>query len=196
MHVLFSWGTNDKTISRYDEFLLDICDRNKYSNISYTVMNTRDDTLEELTGVYLIGDGGYLKWRSMQCPVKHTSYPALCHWSRWLESVRKDIECTFGILKGRFRILKVPCLLKSKEEVDNLFFNCCALHNEIMRDTHLNKLWEARINWDQEAGHHDICDIDKKLFIKQRTTDQHNNDIYRKVMLRVTSKWDLGKFAP
>ncbi len=26
--------------------------------------------------------------------------------AEWLESMRKDIECTFGILKQRFRILK------------------------------------------------------------------------------------------
>lgn len=28
-------------------------------------------------------------------------------WSKCVESNRKDVECTFGILKGRFRILKV-----------------------------------------------------------------------------------------
>ena len=26
-------------------------------------------------------------------------------WSKWLESMRKDVECTFGIMKGRWRIL-------------------------------------------------------------------------------------------
>jgi hypothetical protein len=28
-------------------------------------------------------------------------------WNKWLESMRKDIERVFGILKARFRILKV-----------------------------------------------------------------------------------------
>jgi Plant transposon protein len=26
--------------------------------------------------------------------------------SEWIESFRKDAECVFGILKGRFRVLK------------------------------------------------------------------------------------------
>lgn len=30
----------------------------------------------------------------------------LSRWSKCVESIRKDVECTFGILKGRFRILK------------------------------------------------------------------------------------------
>ena len=24
------------------------------------------------------------------------------HWSKWLESMQKDVDCTFGILKGRW----------------------------------------------------------------------------------------------
>lgn len=27
-------------------------------------------------------------------------------FSAWLESLRKDVECTFGILKGQWRVLK------------------------------------------------------------------------------------------
>lgn len=39
-------------------------------------------------------------------PLKQPStYPEL-RFSDWLESMRKDVECTFGILKGRFRLLK------------------------------------------------------------------------------------------
>lgn len=34
-----------------------------------------------------------------------------------MESVRKDVECFFGILKGRFRILKMPIPFHKKEEV-------------------------------------------------------------------------------
>jgi hypothetical protein len=27
-------------------------------------------------------------------------------WAEWLESIRKDVECVFGILKQRFRWLR------------------------------------------------------------------------------------------
>ena len=86
----------------------------------------------ELGGVYLICDGGYHTWRIMQCPLKGMSDVNLRLWSKWIESVRKDVECTFGILKGRFRILKVPMPFHTKERVDNVFFTCCVLHNMLL----------------------------------------------------------------
>ena len=49
--------------------------------------------------------------------------------SKRLESVRKDVECFFGSVKGRFRILKLPLLFEDKEVIDNVWFTCCILHN-------------------------------------------------------------------
>jgi hypothetical protein len=191
----FTGSTNDKTISRFDEFLIKIKNGDLYGHLNFDLRNCVDDTVEKMVGLYLICDGGYLKQKSMQCPVKHTSDADLCHWSRWVESVRKDIECTFGVLKGRFRILKLPCLLKEKDEIDNVFWTCCALHNEIMRDDNWTKLWEAGYEWNKDDGNHDLCDIDKRLFLSRRTFDERGQEIYRKVMVRVTAKLDLGKFA-
>ena len=34
------------------------------------------------------------------CPVKHSISVKESRWSRWAESMRKDVECTFDILKG------------------------------------------------------------------------------------------------
>ena len=62
-----------------------------------------DGTITKEKGLYLIMDGGYHKWRCLECPLKHTSIPKDALWSKWFESVRKDAECVFGILKGRFR---------------------------------------------------------------------------------------------
>jgi hypothetical protein len=39
-------------------------------------------------------------------------------WSKWLESMRKDVECTFGILKGRWRILKSGIRIEGVDAVD------------------------------------------------------------------------------
>ena len=51
-------------------------------------------------------DGGYLRWSCLICPFKHKSNSTqkVCFSSR-LESVRKDVECTFGILKKCWRVL-------------------------------------------------------------------------------------------
>ena len=59
-------------------------------------------------GVYIIVDGGHLKWEILQCGLKTSSKPGYGEWQTRMESVRKYIECYFGSLKHRFRVLKVP----------------------------------------------------------------------------------------
>ena len=60
----------------------------------------------------------------------------------WLESMRKDIECTFGILKGRFRILKNAIRLKFEDDIEALFRTCVFLHNILLQfDGFLNPDW-------------------------------------------------------
>ena len=50
-------------------------------------------------------------------------------WRKRLESVRKDIECFFGRMKGRFRILKLPIGYHYKAQIDDVFFTCVGLQN-------------------------------------------------------------------
>jgi hypothetical protein len=67
--------------------------------------------------------------RYLQCAVSYPDTPQLHLWSALCHSVRKDVECVFGSMKKRFRILKVPGLFKYKTDVDNIFFTSCWLHN-------------------------------------------------------------------
>ena len=62
--------------------------------------------VREERGVYLICDNGYLCWPQAICPYVSVNKSTLeGFFSTNLESVRKDFECTFGILKKRWRIL-------------------------------------------------------------------------------------------
>ena len=54
-----------------------------------------------MKGAYLICDGGYHHWKCMQSPRTYSSDQRFTKWSRRIESVRKDIERTFGTLKIR-----------------------------------------------------------------------------------------------
>ena len=56
------------------------------------------------SGAYVIVDNGYLDWSCTVPPFGVTNNIDKIRWSKWLESMRKDVECTFGILKGRWRI--------------------------------------------------------------------------------------------
>jgi len=47
--------------------------------------------------------------------------------------VRKDSECTFGVLKARFRVLTSRIYRRNAIDVENMFKVCCCLHNMIMR---------------------------------------------------------------
>lgn len=76
-----------------------------------------------------------------------------------MESVRKDVECFFGILKGRFRILKLPILYRDKKAIDNVFFACCILHNILHAYDGLDEL-EADVDWAGADGCHDPWIVD------------------------------------
>ena len=45
------------------------------------------------------------------------------------ESIRKDVECSFGILKKRFQYLKTGITWHRKSDIDNAVFSCVILHN-------------------------------------------------------------------
>ena len=69
------------------------------AGMEWKCLNWEKQWVEE-TGWYFICDGGYHYWKEMIAPYKHQiSGSRLEQWSKNLESIRKDAECTFGILK-------------------------------------------------------------------------------------------------
>ena len=46
-------------------------------------------------------DSGYAKEAHLMCPKAWPLFLKDVKWSEWLESCRKDVECTFGILKAK-----------------------------------------------------------------------------------------------
>ena len=95
------------------------------------------------------------------CPIKYPSSEAELRWSKWIEALRKDVECAFGIMKGRFRILKTGIRLHGTEAVDDLWATCCALHNMLLEADGLSAEWEngVKSDWEGEMGNHDAADI-------------------------------------
>jgi hypothetical protein len=84
-------------------------------------------------------------------------------WSRWLESMRKDVECTFCILKGRWRILKAGVRIHGVDGVDDVWLTCCALHNWLLDIYGLNGEWKNGIpmsDWEGLMGDMDFEGLD------------------------------------
>lgn len=78
---------------------------------------------------YLIVDGGYHNWRHLMAGFGPSTDPAEQAWTVRLTSARKDVECAFGILKRRFRILKIPLQFHDATTINNIFRTCVVLHN-------------------------------------------------------------------
>ena len=141
------WGAkNDKTIVRGDTYITDVREKKVNENIEFNVFI--DGVLKPMKGVYYICDGGYHKWTCMINPMKHTSVRSDRIWSEWIESTRKDVECTFGSLKGRWRFLRNGIVLQDQNSIDNVFFTCCILHNMILEDDGLDCRWEKDVDWE------------------------------------------------
>jgi DDE superfamily endonuclease len=86
------------------------------------------------TWIFLV-DNGYLNWATTIAPFKNTTTSLKEYrWSEWLESMRKDAESTFGILKWRWRLLKTGIRLHSHKATDMIWKACCALHNWLLVD--------------------------------------------------------------
>ena len=96
-------------------------------------------------GAWLLVDNGYLAWPTTVPPIKTTSSRVEIRFSAWLESMRKDVECTFGILKGRWRILKTGIRLSGVDLADKIFLTCCALHNWLLETDGFTNNWNNGI---------------------------------------------------
>ena len=93
--------TSDKTIVKFDGFVNQVRYGDLYTNAEFKLQTAERKWIKE-KGLYLLVDGGYHKWRVMQCPMKHTNEEDETRWSEFAESVRKDVECSFGILQKRY----------------------------------------------------------------------------------------------
>ena len=83
-------------------------------------------------------------------------------WSKNVESIRKDVECTFGILKKRFLILKNPIQHHFPEKIEAIFNTCCAIHNWL----HDHDTWD---DW-EERGMVSVDDVT----VEYNIFDQNN----------------------
>ena len=88
--------TSDKTIVKYDGFVQDIRTKKRFTNAQYELQIAPHEWITE-KGVYLLVDGSYHEWRIIQCSIQHTPDIDEIRWSEFAESIRKDVEFSFGI---------------------------------------------------------------------------------------------------
>jgi hypothetical protein len=129
----------------FDNFVKGIYDGDHLHDVEFELLERRNGEIVSVKykGGYVIVDNGYLRW---SCTVPHykvTNKTNELRWSKWVESMRKDVECAFGILKGRWRILKTGVRVQGVEACDKVWLTCCALHNWLLFKQNKIK-WPAR----------------------------------------------------
>ena len=104
--------------------------------------------------------------------------------------MRKDVECTFGILKGRWRILKTGIRLFGFRKADQIWLTCCALHNFLLEDDGLSKRWKKGVNLlrSDYTGNHGWHECEDAI--------KHIPLIFRRVAGGPQCDFDMSKAVP
>ena len=127
---------NDKHIARTDAAIMNLLEPNDWlGGKSWEVICDSEGRRKVFHGSYLLCNGGYHRWPCLVFPLK-TGLPGSTErkWAGMIESVRKDIEDVFGILKMHFNCLKQFSRLHSQRDIDNCFVTCCILHNMLLKN--------------------------------------------------------------
>jgi DDE superfamily endonuclease len=137
---------NDKTVALFDDLMQALHQGSILDDVPFElyVYDSSGAAVvkQKYRGAWLLVDNGYLAHPTTVPPIKTTNSRAEIRFLAWLESLRKDVECTFGILKGRWRILKTDVRLHGVEAAHKIFSTCCAPHNWLLEEDGLDERWE------------------------------------------------------
>ena len=111
--------------------------------------------------------------------------------------MRKDVECTFGIMKKRFTILDKGIDTKNIEETDQVVLTCCSLHNLLLQNDGRDGAWEGGVAMDSNntnvalnrlnsAGDTEGASSDDNLMNGASSDDNLMNESYEYVSESVT----------
>ena len=99
----------------------------KYKDVEF-ILYDKDGNPFVVKGAYFLSDNGYPDWRSLVRPINDPQNNTEVYFAEFAESVRKDIECFFGITKARWRFLKNSIQYHSASIISNAFRAAAILH--------------------------------------------------------------------
>jgi len=153
---------SDRTICKFDYFFRALKTASLFTAYSYFLFDSTGKAVL-CTGLYIIVDGGYARWRCLQSGNKNPLDTSDAWYSRGISASRKDIECkwclsvtpitdpsiqtfddvgVFGRLKRRWRwMLNGRIELRTRVDIDNAVFTYVAIYDRQM--PRLLKLWQV-----------------------------------------------------
>lgn len=167
---LYDGRENDKNITANEDFTYDIMN-GKFNRVKYKLYDT-EGVARWCEGGYIIVDGGYQNISCFVDPLHDANGHKEVHWSEFLESVRKDVECTFGILKSRFRILRNG-LQYDRVLSHQIVKTCGMLHNMLLAYDGLDNFqWNKTGDWEYENP-----DMEDEDIFFHSSEDMNDNEL-------------------
>jgi hypothetical protein len=127
-----NFGTrNDKEIVKVDPNVH--CIQTGWFKDVWWKYYTAEGRVKEDQGVYLICDNGYHRWPTSIFPYTNAANATLKgYFSTNVESVQKDVECTFNILKKQWNVMNNGFYYRDISICENIFVTCCCLNNFLL----------------------------------------------------------------
>lgn len=155
---------NDKSAIMQDDFLCRVLREDPLYTQSTATLQMSKDTTVLHTGAYVLVDGGYYGWPTTVSPIAHArEVGGEVIWNKHHESLRKVVECAFGILKARWLILATRIERRDEHAVGEIFKVCCCLHNMILdeREQKLDSIMQAVSSFDNaRTGAADAAELE------------------------------------
>jgi hypothetical protein len=127
-------SNNDKHIVKIDENIRRL-NKGWLSQVEWKYY-AEDESISSSTGVYVICDNGYICWPTTICPFMSAQMNSRLedYFLSMLESLWKDVECVFGILKGRWASLDKGFKYRDVKTCGQIFLTCAVLHNMMLSE--------------------------------------------------------------
>ena len=147
-----AWWNNESFVC-FDELALALWQRRNSSLDEHELSSLECTETGEVASVkhcnvWLLVDNGCLAWLCTMPPMKVTVHHAKLHFLQWLESLRKDVECTFGILNGHFCVLKCGTHSHGIKSCNKVWCTCHTLRNVALEHDGMETVPE-----EQDHGH-------------------------------------------
>jgi hypothetical protein len=140
----FYGSVNDMSIVKFDAAVNSLRREPHFLNYEYELYDCNGDLITE-KGNWEICDNGMLKNSTSMNPSKVSVTRHEADWSEMNESLRKDIEDCFGILKTIFSPLKYGLRCHDENQLDDIFKTCCAIYNQRKALDGSDQPWEMEI---------------------------------------------------
>nr|XP_043625537.1 protein ALP1-like [Erigeron canadensis] len=127
-HAYFGAAGSNNDINVLNQSDLYLTERNGTTPNTSFVVNGR----EYKRGFYLTDDI-YSKYSTFVKAYPYPTDPKEKRFKKLQEAARKDVECAFGILKGKWKILRRPLRPMIKDKIAQYVYATCILHNMIIK---------------------------------------------------------------